>query len=96
MSQSRKLRIPTDSYEEDKIAHMIYEYFRATGAHETVQGLEDLVSMTLQSEDVKDFDVRWDHALLSMSEMPSDPILGRIGPVKITEFRSTPDCDGLV
>ena len=54
---------------------MIYEYFRATGAYATVQGLADLVSMTLQNDDVQDFDVRWDHALLSVSEMPSDPIL---------------------
>ena len=57
------------------IACMIYEYFRATGAVETVQGLTDLVSMTLQNDDVQGFDVRWDHALLSVSEMPSDPIL---------------------
>ena len=51
------------------------EYFRATEAYETVQGLADLVNMTLQDDDVQDFDVRWDHALLSVSEMPSDPIL---------------------
>ena len=48
-----------------QIAYMIYEYFRATGAYATVQGLADLVSMTLQDDDVQDFDVRWDHALLS-------------------------------
>ena len=54
---------------------MIHEYFRATGSYETVQGLEDLVSMILQNDDVQDFYVRWDHALLSVSEMPSDPIL---------------------
>ena len=42
-----------------QIAYMIYEDFRAT----------------VQNDDVQDFDVRWDHALLSVSEMPSDPIL---------------------
>ena len=57
------------------MAYMIYEYFRATGAYETVQGLADLVRMTLQNDDVQDFGVRWDQALLSVSEMPSDPIL---------------------
>ena len=31
--------------------------------------------MSLQSDDVQDFDVSWDDALLSVSEMPSDPIL---------------------
>ena len=32
-------------------------------------------SFCLQNDDVQDFDVRWDHALLSVSEMPSDVIL---------------------
>ena len=54
---------------------MIYEYFRATGAFETAQGLADLVSITLQNDDVQDVDVRWAHAISSVSEMPSDPIL---------------------
>ena len=62
---------------------MIYEYFRATGAHETVQGLADLVSMTLQNDDVKDFDVRLDDALLSVSEMPSDPIVEGLDQSKL-------------
>ena len=58
-----------------QIACMIYKYFCATGAYEAVQGLADLFTMTLQNDNVQDFDVRWDHALLSVSEMPSDPIL---------------------
>ena len=58
-----------------QIACMIYEYFRATGAYEAVQGLEDLFTMSLQNDDVQYFDVRWDHALLSVSEMPSNVIL---------------------
>ena len=40
-----------------------------------VQGLAYLVSMSLQNEDVQDFDVRWDHSLLTVNEMPSDVIL---------------------
>ena len=31
--------------------------------------------MSLQSDDVQDFNVRWDHALCTVSEMPSDAIL---------------------
>ena len=50
---------------------MIYEYFRATGASEAVQGLADLVTMNLQNDDVQDFDVQWDQALLTVSEIPS-------------------------
>ena len=54
---------------------MIYEYFRATGASEAVQGLSNLFSFSLQNDDVQDLDVRWDQALLSASAMPSDVIL---------------------
>ena len=56
-------------------ANMICEHFRATGACEAVQGLSNLFSVTLQNDDVQDFDVRWDQALLSASDMPSDVIL---------------------
>ena len=54
---------------------MIYEYSRANGACEAVQGLSTLFSTSLQNDDVPDFDIRWDHALLPVSEMPSDMIL---------------------
>ena len=54
---------------------MIYEYFRATRAYEAVQGLSNLFAKSLQNDDVHDFDVRWCHAPLSVSEMSSDMIL---------------------
>ena len=36
------------------IAYLIFEYFRATGAHEAVQRLEDLFTMSLQNDDLQD------------------------------------------
>ena len=54
---------------------MIHEHFRATGASEAVQGHSDLFSIRLQNDDVQDFNVRWDQALLSASDMPSEVIL---------------------
>ena len=45
------------------------------GAYEAVQGLSDLFATSLQNDDVQDFDVRWDHDLLSECEMPSDMTL---------------------
>ena len=57
---------------------MIYEYFRATGSYEAAQGLSTLFATSLQNDDVQDVDVRWDHALLSVSEMPSVMILERL------------------
>ena len=35
-------------------------------------------SSILQNDDVQDFDVPWDQALLSASDMPSDVILERL------------------
>ena len=75
---------------------MIHEYFRAIEAYEAVQGLVDLFTMSLQNDDGKDFDVNWDHALSSVSEMLSVAILEKLFKIKITEFCSTSDCDGLV
>ena len=43
-----------------------------SGEERVTSKSKQLVSMTLQNDDVQDFDVR---ALLSVSEMPSDPIL---------------------
>ena len=54
---------------------MIYKHFRATGAREAIQGHSDLFSIRLQNDDVQDFDVPLDQALLSASDMPSDVIL---------------------
>ena len=53
-----------------QIAFMIYEHFRAKGAREAVQGLSDVFNFRLQNDDVQDFDVRWDRALLSASDVP--------------------------
>ena len=40
-----------------------------------MQGLSDLFTVSLQNDDVQDFDVRWDQALLSVREMASHVIL---------------------
>ena len=54
---------------------MFDEHFRATGPYEAVQGLSHFVSIRLQNDDVQDFGVRWDQALLSASDVPSDVIM---------------------
>ena len=56
-------------------AYMICKYFRAIGACEVVQGLSDLFHIRLHNDDVDDFDTRWDQALFSASEIPTEMIL---------------------
>ena len=71
-----KIRPILERKTRKQIAYMIHELFRATRAHEAEQGLSDLFSIIrLQNDDVQDFDVRWDQALSSASDMPSDVIL---------------------
>ena len=57
------LKFPTGFLRGRQIAHVIYEYFRATVANESVQGLAD--TKRLQNDDVEDFDEVWDQALSS-------------------------------
>ena len=54
---------------------MIHDYFRDTGAHDTVLDYADLFTITLRIDDVLEFDTRWDEILLSMSKIPPDDIL---------------------
>ena len=64
---------------------MICAHFRATGAHETIQSLSDLFNIRLQNDDVQDFDVRWDQALLSASEIPTDVTLEGLHKSKLQD-----------
>ena len=43
-----------------QIAYMIYDYFRVTGAHDTVLDYPDFFSITLRNDDVQELDTRWE------------------------------------
>ena len=64
---------------------MIYDYFRVTGALNTVFDFTDLFSVTLRDDNIQEFDTRWDEVLLSMSTIPSDEILGSLYKLRIRE-----------
>ena len=66
-----------------QIAFMFYDYFRVTGAHDTVSDYADLFSVILHDDNVQEFDTRWDEVLLGMSKSPSDENLGK--PVQIED-----------
>ena len=65
---------------------MIFEHFRATGVYEAAQGLSDLFNICLQNDDVQDFDVRWDQALQSASETPTEMILEGLYKSTLQDF----------
>ena len=60
---------------ERQIAYLIYEYFRATGANDSVENYADLFTISLRNDDIQEFDSKWDGILLSMTKIPPDDIL---------------------
>ena len=62
---------------------MIYDYFRVTGAHDTVLDYADL--FTLRNDDVQECDTRWDEILLSMSKNPPHDVLESLYKLRIRE-----------
>ena len=68
-----------------QIAFMIYNYFRVTGAHDTVSDCADLFSVALHDDNIQELDTRWDEVPLSMSKIPSDDILESLYKLRISE-----------
>ena len=58
-----------------QIAYLIYEYFRVTGANDSVENYADLHTIVLRNDDIEEFDSKWDEILLSMTKIPPDDIL---------------------
>ena len=58
-----------------QIAYLIYDYFRVTGANDSVEHYADLFTFVLRNDDIQEFDSKWDGILLSMTKIPHDDIL---------------------
>ena len=58
-----------------QIADLVYEYFRPTGSCDDIQGLSGLLGIKLENDDIQDFDLRWEQALLLTSVPPFDNVL---------------------
>ena len=68
-----------------QIAYFIYEQFRVTGAHDSVENYADLFTISLRNDDIQEFDSKWDGILLSMTKIPSDDILEGLYKLRIRE-----------
>ena len=69
---------------------MICDYFRVTGAHDSVLDYADLFSVTLHDKNVQEFETRRDEVLLSVSKIPADDVLESLCKMRIRE--SDPNC----
>ena len=70
-----------------QIAYLIYEQFRVTGTHDSVENYADLFTISLRNDDIQDFDSKWDGILLSMTKIPHDDILEGLYKLRCTTHR---------
>ena len=68
-----------------QIAYLIYEQFRVTGTHNSVENYTDLFTSVLRNDDIQEFDSKWDGILLSMTKIPHDDILEGLYKLRIRE-----------
>ena len=68
-----------------QIAYLIHEYFRVTGANDSVENFADLFTFVLRNDDIQEFDSKWDGILLSLTKIPSDDILEGLYKLRIRE-----------
>ena len=68
-----------------QIAYLIYEYFRVTGANDSVEDYADQFTISFRNDDIQEFDSKWDGILLSMTKIPPDDILEGLYKSRIRE-----------
>ena len=68
-----------------QIAYLIYEQFRVTGSHDSVENYTDLFTIVLRNDEIREFDSKWDGILLSMTKIPHDEILEGLYKLRIRE-----------
>ena len=67
------------------IAYLIYDHFRVTGSHDSVENYKDLFTIVLRNDDIQEFDSKWNGILLSMTKIPHDEILEGLYKLRIRE-----------
>ena len=68
-----------------QIAYLIYEYFRVTGANDSVENYADFFTIVLRNDDIQEFDSKWDGILLSKTRIPSDDLLEGLYKLRLRE-----------
>ena len=90
-----KRKVSLEEQKEDhflrgrQIAYLIYEYFRVTGANDSVENYADLFTIVLRNGDIQEFDSKWDGIFLSMTILPSDDILEGLYKLRYESLRNS-------
>ena len=67
-----------------QIAYLIYDQFRVTGSHDSVENYTDLFTIVLRNDDTQEFDSEWEF-FLSMTKIPHDNILEGLYKLRIRD-----------
>ena len=67
-----------------QIAFLIYEYFRITGANDSVENYADIFTIDFRSDDIQEFDSSWDGYPPPMTKNPMWWHLGKFVQIKNT------------
>ena len=54
-----------------QIAYLIYDNFRVTGTHDSVENYTDLFTIVLRNDDIQKFDSKWDGIFIIYDENPA-------------------------
>ena len=68
-----------------QVAYLIFDYFRVTGANDSVENYADLFTISLRNDDIQEFDSKWDEILLSRTKITTDDILEGLYKLRIRE-----------
>ena len=79
-----------------QIAYLIYEYFRVTGANDSVENYADLFTNGLRNDDIQEFDSKRNGIVFVYDENPTWWHPGRIVQTKNTRVWETQDRIGIV
>ena len=61
-----------DSFLRDRqIAYLIYDHFRITGSHDSVENYPNLFTIALRNDDIQEFDSKWDGIFIVYDENPA-------------------------
>ena len=54
-----------------QIAYLIYDQFRVSGTHDSVENYTDLFTVVLRNDDIQEFDSKWDGIFIVCGENPA-------------------------
>ena len=66
-----------------QIAYLIYDDFRVTVSHDSVENYIDLFTIFPRNDDIQEFDSKWDGILLFMTKILHDDILEGLYKLRI-------------